>query len=131
VWLNEKDTFKHLKEEFPDKDVILIDMGKLSLNETVHLMDKTEILFGLHGSAMWNVFFMYHTSALVEIWPIGYFEAKYYNQPRFVGVTYVYEEALQGNWPGHDPWTTIALSQSSRLVNLSRALVDAKRKKLV
>lgn len=131
LWVNQETILEHVKTMYPHLEVVLVDLQEATLNETIRLMDRSRIVFGVHGSAFWNVLFMYHTSALVEIWPREYFEEKYYNQPRFAQVSYVYEHAVKGNLPGHSAWTIISRVQATRLLNLSMQVVQNKERNLL
>ena len=126
LWLNQDEVKRAIAREFPNFETISVDFDQLSLRDTVKIMAKTRVLVGLHGSALWNVLFMYHTSGLVEFWPRGYFEAKYYNQPRFVHVSYLYAEVDEGNWLGHNAWTTVTEKQALELVSLALRIIENK-----
>jgi hypothetical protein len=130
LWVNEAEVADFLLG-YTGLEVQVVDFDDLSLKETMEVMDTARLFIGLHGSALWNVLFMYHSGASVEFWPRGYFEAKYYNQPRFVGVTYLYDEVEEGNWEGHNSWSIVSTRQLVKLVDLALNITEIKSKKLV
>lgn len=119
LWLNQEEVLVNFRLRYPTKKVRIVHLEDMSLQDTIGLMDRTEVLVSIHGSGLWNEFFLHHTSAVVEVWPIGYWEQKYQNQARFASVLYVHDHALRGNWKGHDAWTTTPLTQINKLMDLA------------
>lgn len=75
--LNEESLLKNLTRLFHDISINKRFFGKLSFEEQVQLMSKTDIVFGIHGAAFINVLFMRPKSGLIEYFsPV--FSATYY-----------------------------------------------------
>ncbi|KAK6540826.1 hypothetical protein TWF694_008214 [Orbilia ellipsospora] len=58
-----------LKKEYPDVNINVVDMAKLSLREQLAIIVQTDVLVGVHGAGHTHGFFLPKQSSVVEILP--------------------------------------------------------------
>lgn len=79
---------KAVEGKYPNVNVSSVDFGLLSVSEQLELVQRTDILVGLHGAALTHIMFMSQGAAVVEIRPPEFHHKGFKNLAQMMGIKY-------------------------------------------
>lgn len=117
---------KSVEEKYPNVNVSSVDFDLLSVPEQLELVQRTDILVGLHGAGLTHIMFM-SQGAVVEIRPPDFHHKGFKNLAQMMGIKYF---TAHGELPAtHDIGTKpdwqiddVAINQDSFLGLIDQAI---------
>ncbi|ESO86798.1 hypothetical protein LOTGIDRAFT_128470 [Lottia gigantea] len=67
---NEQELVDHVSKLLPGHDIKSLQLDKLTMQEQLKIVSKTDILIGMHGAGLSHTLFLPNHSGLIELYPI-------------------------------------------------------------
>ncbi|KAF3911693.1 hypothetical protein AA313_de0203880 [Arthrobotrys entomopaga] len=86
--LNFDELDRELEQRYPDVTINRPQFEKMTLREQINMIARTDVLIGVHGAALTNIFFLPPQASVVEILPKGLNLKLYRNLANVRGLRY-------------------------------------------
>jgi glycoprotein 2-beta-D-xylosyltransferase len=88
-WVNEDDIVDHMREDYEYCTFQSIDFVDLSLEKQMTIAKESDMIIGMHGAGMVNVFWSRPGTQIIEIFPKKRFRWGYRNLCQFIGCDWI------------------------------------------